>query len=170
MPHVIETAVKDPKYPPLCPYCGKRNAETFFRRKFSKAKWVAPLPSAVFAGYKDYKVEYPSCNRCANFIKYSKWISYLLILIPWSLFLYLILASGASNNNLGDISLILALCCSGIALLLLCYRFYKVLGFRVAYIGEDSILYYSRSKSFSDKFANLNDSKSVFRLIAFKFK
>ncbi len=170
MPHVIETALIDPKYPEMCPYCGKRNVETFFSRKFSKAKWVVPVPTAVFAGYKDYKIEYPSCNRCARFIKYSLWLSYILLTLPWVLFFYLILTDGISNAALGDISLLVALSCSGIALSLLSYRFFKVLRFRVGYIGEKSILYYSRSKMFSEQFAQLNDSQSVFRVLAFKLK
>ena len=170
LPHVVETIIKPPDYPAECPYCRKRNAETFFLRKFKRAKWMLPAPTAVFAGYKDYKVAYPSCNRCANFFKYSKWVSYILILIPWSFFFYLIMESSQTNTKPGDISLIIALCCSIFSLLLLCYRFYRVLGFRIGYIGEKSILYYSRSKSFSEKFAKLNDSESVFRIVAFKFK
>jgi len=162
LPYVIETSLKEPDYPSECLYCGERNADTRFLRKFRRAKWMIPAPTTVLVGYKDYNISYPSCSRCARFFKYSKWASYLLILVPWSFLFYLILGSRQAHPELGDTSLILALCCSVVALLLLCYRLYRILGFRIGYVGEKAILYYSRSKSFSEKFAELNDSNSVF--------
>jgi hypothetical protein len=154
------------KYPRICPFCHKRNVTTTIQSKYKKATWAIPTPTGVLAGYKDYHTQYPACANCARFMIWSIWLVTLLLIVPWGA---LFLATFYQHNSV-EILLWCALGCSALAIAILVYRYVIFRQFRIGYIGTDSIIYYSTSKTYSGEFARLNHTTSQFRFSVFRRK
>ncbi|MFH0926029.1 MAG: hypothetical protein V1872_10450 [bacterium] len=172
MPYVIEVDNYPPNYPKACPFCEYREHEKKFKRKFKKAKWFLPIPGQLMAaGYKNYKIEYPICSESLSSLKKLIILGLLFIIVPWILFFTMIFGHFGTTINLANYILYLLLFCNGFGFILLFYRLYRILKFRIGYISDkNKIIYYCRSNEFAREFAKINNTISKYHLLVFKFR
>jgi len=146
MPYAISSQALCEVFPHNCPYCSTAPASTTVRQPYSKMG-LSRIPGHVKS--QTWKVELPSCPDCARWFRYSRVAVFILGFLALLLPILIVI----------DTSVVPTLWCFSLAgwFVLLFWRRYRFGAFRIAYIGENEIVYAARSEAFASDFAAKNN-------------
>lgn len=158
MPFVVSSPALCDAFPLNCPYCGTEPAATIIQQPYSKMA-LSKIPGHVKS--ETWKVELPSCQRCATWFRLSRFALFAIgaaaLLLPFAAF--------AANEQL-----VLILWCASVAgwLGLLVWRRFRAQAFRIAYIGDGEVVYVARAESYASEFARRNNLSYQHRAIVMR--
>ena len=170
MPHVVNISSKQPQFPDVCPFCDNRKADRYIKFTHMQSPYRGLMFLPFWLAYKFYKFQIPACESCKKFYIHSKLYCWLLVIIPWTFYLLQMTQKLQISLKLEEISLYIALFCSLLALLIYVYRIIFFRRFRIGYFDDNSTYYLSRSKGYSEKFAELNNTSSKHKFLFFRLK
>lgn len=165
MPYIVEAKnTIDLRVPDICPYCLKNNADDAVELKYTKAIGFLPTAALSIFAYTENRYKVPICKRCARLLARLGIVAKLLILVPWALFFLAIFAS----SGLVDSMLWISVVSSSIGLIILFYRQWMFLKFRIGYQNSESTFFYIRSKNYAEQFSQINSLQYRYRLMLLK--
>lgn len=170
MPHVVKIFSKQAEFPEICPFCNNRKADRHIQFTHMQSPYRGLVILPLWLAYRFYKFGIPACEKCKKFYSHSKLYCWLLMIIPWTFYLLQMTHTLNISLKIEETSLLIAIFCSLSALLIYIYRIMFFRKFRIGYFDDNSTYYLSRSKEYSEKFAELNKTASKHKLLFFRLK
>ena len=160
MPYVVSSPAVCQAFPRNCAYCGGASpTSTTVAQPYSK-KSLSMIPGGVKTN--TWTFDLPACKDCAGWFRSARITLYLLgasaVLLPAALTIY------------PDTPMLPAVWC-GIAagyVGMLLWRRYRSRAFRIAYVGDNEIVYAAREENFAREFARENNLAYEHRLIVMR--
>ena len=161
MPHIIKISEEKIEFPEICPFCEKRKADSAIVGKYTQATGFLPLPVFTVFTWKERRTGFPACRGCVKLLTFLRIISAVLIIVPWIIYMSAYLLMWPAEQLILHSAIWLSIIGTGALL----YRQWRVLKFRVGYVGSEGTFFYSRSKEYAENFAEINGSESEYKLI-----
>jgi hypothetical protein len=167
MPYVVEVDnnMGDLKMPQLCPYCLSNEANSSIDVKYTKSFGGIPTPAIVLFLYQERMFRFPACGRCANSVSVLGRVAPLIAIIPVIAFMAIMFFQWPHLQEV----LIFAIIGGVVAALMISYRQWKIMGFRVGYQNRESTLLYVRSRRYAYELASLNGLKPQYKLFVWRW-
>ena len=167
MPYVIEVDnnMGNLKMPNFCPYCLNREATSSIDIKYTKSLGGIPTPAIVLFLYQERMFRFPACGSCAKTVSVLGRFAPLIAIIPLVVFMTVMFFKWPHLQEV----LICAIIGGVIGALMLSYRQWKIMGFRVGYQNRDSMLLYVRYQRYAYELASLNGLKPEYKLFVWRW-
>jgi hypothetical protein len=166
MPHVLDVAhdLDRLKMPKMCPYCLANDISSSIEVKYMKTLGMLS-PAVVLFVYQDNRFRFPACGRCAKTVNILGKLAPLIALIP----LIALLAGVYLQWPHPELLLKTAIGGAVLGGVLISYRQWIVLKFRVGYQNHESTLLYARSRHYAEELGRINNLTPQYRLLVLRW-